>query len=264
MELLKLKEAVKKIALDSGADLVGIGSKERLDGNPPSTDMEYSLPGAKSCIIWAYANPIDGLEKYFSKTERMSMKVAQDKGYVTGWQTAEKMVEFIENNTEFKADPVVPNMKYRSGTQNILGGEAFPPFSLRYGAVSAGLGHIGWSGNLVTSEYGASLYLNGVITTAPLEADPMAEKNNCNKCKICQNVCTTGYVSKGEAEDRQPVIIGGIKQIYGKRGIFMKCGISCAGFTGLSEDGTWSTWSANSENGLCLKKIPENEWDEDF
>ncbi|MCP4764253.1 MAG: hypothetical protein GY870_20940, partial [archaeon] len=47
-------------------------------------------------------------------------------------------------------------------------------------------------------------------------------------------------------------------------GIFMKCGISCAGFTGLSEDGTWSTWSANSENGLCLKKIPENEWDEDF
>lgn len=257
MDLIELKENIKKIALDSGAKLFGVGSRERLEGNPPSADMDYSLPGAQSCIIWAYPNDIEALENYFSKKERMSIKVLQDQGYATGWKTAQQIAKFIEDNTDYKAHPIIPNGKYRGGVASVRkNAEAFPPFSLRYGAVAAGLGHLGWSGNLVSKEYGGSIYLDGVLTTAPLEADPMAEENNCNQCKICQKVCTTGYVAKDEPEERQPVVIGGVKQIYGKRGTYMRCGVGCAGFTGLSEDGTWSTWTADH---TCLKKIPDKD-----
>ncbi|KKN39191.1 hypothetical protein LCGC14_0745750 [marine sediment metagenome] len=46
MDLIELRQGVKKIALNSGAKLVGVGSKERLKDAPLSGDMDYCLPGA--------------------------------------------------------------------------------------------------------------------------------------------------------------------------------------------------------------------------
>jgi hypothetical protein len=56
IELEELKTHVKQIALGAGAKLVGVGSRDRLKDAPPSGDMDYSLQGAQSCIIWV--NPI--------------------------------------------------------------------------------------------------------------------------------------------------------------------------------------------------------------
>lgn len=260
MNLNNLKDKIKQIVLDEGAKLVGVGNQERLKDAPPSGNMGYCLPGAQSCIIWAYPNPIEALENYFSKKERMSIKKAQQIGYAGAWRTALIISEFIEKNSDHKAFPVIPNAKYRPSEDipdYIKGDIRYPDFSLRYGAVAAGLGHLGWSGNLVTKEYGGSLYLGGVLTTAPLEPDPMAKENHCNKCKICSKVCTTGYFSENEQEDMQPVIIGGFKETYAKRGTFSQCGIGCAGWYGLSEDGTWSTWTPGH---LYLKKFSEKDW----
>ena len=257
LDLTKLKEAVKKIALDSGAKLVGIGSQDRLKDAPPSGDMNFCLDGAKSCIIWAYPNSYEDLKNYFSKKERMSFKKHQYFAYSTSWTSAIKIADFIEKNTNFKAVPVIPNGKYRkvgSFSNLFVGNNAFPDFSLRYGAVAAGLGHLGWSGNLVTKEYGGSLYLAGALTTAPLEPDPMAKENNCNRCKICARACSTGFFSMDEEED--PVFIGGSKEVYAKRNNFIRCAIGCAGWTGLSEDGTWTTWTPGH---ISLKKIPEKD-----
>ncbi len=265
MDISELKKNIKQLIFNKGAKLVGIGSRERLKDAPASADMEYCLPGAQSCIIWAYTNPIEALENYFSKKERMSIKKAQQIGYAGSWRTALILAEFNKKNTNYQAFPVIPNAKYRprKDLPNDIGGDIrYPDFSLRYGAVAAGLGHLGWSGNLVTKEYGGSLYLGGVLTTAPLVPDPMAEENNCNKCKLCTKVCTTGYFSENEEEDMQPVIIGGQTETYAKRGTFSQCGIGCAGWYGLSEDGTWSTWTPGH---VCLKEIPEERWqDSDF
>ncbi len=264
MDLKELKEAVKKIAHNSGAKLVGVGSRERLKDAPPSGNMDYCLPGAQSCIIFAYPNPIEALESYFSKKERMSLKKVLHVSYTNAWKAAQNIAEFIEKNTEYTAFPVIPNLKYRKDEKKTFSNVfktdiAYPDFSLRYGAVAAGLGHIGWSGNLVTKEYGGSLFLGGVLTTAPLDPDTMAEENNCNRCKICIKACTSGYPSMDEEENTQEVIIGGQKEIYSKRGTYTKCGISCAGLAGLSEDGIWTIWSPNH---ICLKKISREEWND--
>jgi epoxyqueuosine reductase len=260
MVLNDLKEKIKQIIFDEGAKLVGVGSQERLKDAPSSGNMEYCLPGAQSCIIWVYPNPIEALENYFSKKERMSIKKAQQIGYAGAWRTANKISRFIEDHTEFEAFPVIPNAKYRPREElpeYIKGDIRYPDFSLRYGGVAAGLGHLGWSGNLVTKEYGGSIYLGGVLTTAPLEPDPMAKENHCNRCKICFKACTTGYFSENEEEDMQPVMIGGSKETYAKRGTFSQCGIGCAGWYGLSEDGQWSTWTPGH---LSLKKFTEKDW----
>ena len=36
-----------------GATIVGVATKETLAGGPPSTDLEYVLPGAKSAVCFA-------------------------------------------------------------------------------------------------------------------------------------------------------------------------------------------------------------------
>ncbi|MBD3228216.1 MAG: hypothetical protein GF329_08500 [Candidatus Lokiarchaeota archaeon] len=265
MNLETLKKKIKEIALNSGAKLVGIGSYDRLKDaieKAPSADMEYCLPNAKSCIIWAYPNSIEALENYFSKKERTSIKKQQYFAYSTGWKTAQKIRDFIEQNSDYKAFAVIPNGKYRTkgSYSNILDKElANPDFSLRYGAVAAGLGHIGWSGNLVTKEYGGSLYLAGALTTTPLEPDPMAEENHCNKCKICVKSCTTGYISTNEEEE--PIIIGGNKEIYAKRNKYSRCAIGCAGWVGLSKDGKWSTWTPGH---ISLKKVSKEEFTDEY
>lgn len=260
-DLANLKEKVKKIAIDSGAALVGIGNQERLKKAPPSADMSYSLLDAQTCIIWAYPNSIDALERFFSKKDRMGAKQLKHYAYSTAWKIAEQISEFIENNSEYKAIPVIPNYKYRKvggrRFDQIQDNKGYPDFSLRYGAVAAGLGHLGWSGNVVTKEFGGSCYLGGVLTTAPLEPDPMAEKNYCNRCKVCVKACTAGFFHESEEEDEYPVVIGGTKQAYAKREITARCGFTCMGIIGESEDGTWSTWAANH---ICSKKDSDEVW----
>ncbi len=257
MNLNELKQRVKQIALDSGAVIVGFGNLDRLKSAPPSGDMGYCLPGAQSCIMWAYAAPLETLEKYFSKVDRMGFKKFQHFAYSTAWRTAEEIAIFIEENSEFKAFSLIPNGKYRakgSYTNALADKGAFPDFSLRYGAVAAGLGHLGWSGNLVTKDYGASLFLGGVLTTAPLEPDPMASENHCNKCKICVKSCSTGFFSERETEE--PVTIGGQQEIYAKRNSYFRCSVGCAGWVGLSPDKTWSSWAPGQ---VCLKLVSEDQ-----
>ncbi len=261
LELKVLKKEVKQMSIDLGATLVGIGSQERLKDAPPSGNMDYCLPGAESCIIWAYPNSIDALENFFSKKDRMGVKYLKYYAYSTAWKTAEKIANYIENNSVYKAHPVIPNYKYRKVEgrrfDQIQDDKGYPDFSLRYGAVAAGLGHLGWSGNVVTKEFGGSCYLGGVITTAPLEPDPMAEENYCSSCKTCVKACTAGFFHETEEEDEFPVVIGGHKQTYAKREITARCGFTCMGIIGVSEDGTWGTWAANH---ISTKNDSDEVW----
>ena len=274
-----MKEHLKQIAVDSGAVLFGVGSKERLKDAPPSGEMNYLLPGAESCIIWAYATPINTLENYLSKKERASYKNNMHFAYSTSWKSAVDIAAFIEKNSGFKAVPVPPNIGYRVGVLQFktrllvgrwllrhglakkmvakviartFGEKSIPGFSLRYGAVAAGIGRIGWSGNLISEEHGSAIYLAGALTTAPMEPDPLAENNHCNKCKCCVKACPTGFFSMDEEET--PVTIAGRQEIYAKRNSFARCYCGCGGLSGLGPGGKWSTWTPDHE---CLKEISE-------
>jgi len=44
--------------------------------------------------------------------------------------------------------------------------------SVGISAIAAGIAASGWSGNVMTSKYGASIYLSAVVTDAVLESDP--------------------------------------------------------------------------------------------
>ena len=66
----KLSEELKEMALTLGAFKVGIATTETLAGGPPSADLTYVLPGAKSAVVCpGFDNLID---PYFKRTIKRS------------------------------------------------------------------------------------------------------------------------------------------------------------------------------------------------
>jgi Pyruvate/2-oxoacid:ferredoxin oxidoreductase delta subunit len=115
-----------------------------------------------------------------------------------------------------------------------------PPVSLRYMAVGAGVGVFGWSGNVLVPGAWANVYLGAVLTDAPLMQDPMLTEKLCDDCRICAKVCPTEFIDETQ---KVSVVIGGREHVYNEKRGDLRCVIGCGGYTGLSKDGTWSSWS---------------------
>ncbi|MBY9012373.1 MAG: epoxyqueuosine reductase [Candidatus Lokiarchaeota archaeon] len=115
-----------------------------------------------------------------------------------------------------------------------------PTISHRCVAVSAGVGRIGWSGNLITEKYGARVLLNSIITNANLKPDKPLENNPCTKCKICEKSCQGGLFSKDE---EQTIMIAGVEETIAKRNSYAYCIAICSSMSGQNKFKDWSTWS---------------------
>jgi epoxyqueuosine reductase QueG len=95
---------------------------------------------------------------------------------------------------------------------------------------------------VITKTHGAAVILGSVVTTAELApTDPLPEAEKyCDECKLCQASCTSGLMHEKE---RTTVSIGGVEFSYSKRRSYHRCDLVCGGFTGLSKNRKWSTWS---------------------
>ncbi|BBO91381.1 hypothetical protein [Desulfosarcina ovata] len=84
------------------------------------------------------------------------------------------------------------NYRPEDGAADVTEMTAFhPEFSHRYAALAAGIGRLGWSGNLLTKEYGARVELGSVLISAALTPDPPIpdDEHPCDRCKMCSRVC---------------------------------------------------------------------------
>ena len=59
-------EHMTELLMTQGVPLVGVSTKQTLAGGPPSTDLEYVLPGAKSAITFAVPLDQNKIELYLS------------------------------------------------------------------------------------------------------------------------------------------------------------------------------------------------------
>ena len=139
-----------------------------------------------------------------------------------------------------------------------------PEFSHRCAAEMAGLGRIGWSGNLITKKFGARVMLTSVLTSAKLKSDTPLKKNPCEMCKLCEKVCQGGFFSK---DDEKKIIIGGVEEKIGKRKSYSYCAAICGGFIGQNRFNEWSTWSPYRFESYGLEnveKLPLDDSIDDF
>ncbi|MCP4397756.1 MAG: epoxyqueuosine reductase [bacterium] len=238
----QLEHRIKTIAREHGAALVGFASRERLSDAPPSGDPGYLLPSAQSIISFGIPYDRKALAEFFNKTTWRSFHLDKRDNTRRLYVISDHVVDFLRGEG-FDALTVDINSNYRPepGAQDVSEIVAMnPDFSHRYGAVAAGLGRLGWSGNVMTPQYGSAILLGTVLTSATLHADPILEENPCDGCKMCVASCPVEMMHKTESVT---IHIAGICEEIARKRTNNCCWIGCDGYHGLSPDRTWSNWS---------------------
>ncbi|WP_300674815.1 hypothetical protein [Desulfoluna sp.] len=235
---------LKSFAKSCGADLVGVASRAILTDGPPSADPRYLLPSANSVISYAVSLDADIARDFISKKEWRAhcddrKKIAQ-KLYRIGDALVEKL-----RSEGYEAVNVDLNNNYRpedNAADVTEMTEFHPEFSHRYAALAAGIGRLGWSGNLLTRKYGALVELGSVLTSATLDADPTIpdEDHPCDKCRMCSLVCPVQMISTKVSTQ---VTVAGITETIAQKRPNTCCWIGCSGYHGLSTSRSWSNWS---------------------
>ena len=252
-----MKEKMSRFVMDyvmkDGACAAGIVTVETLRGGPPSADLSYVLPEARSAV--SFAVPLDAslIEPFLSKRDRLSH---ERDNFRTNNQVGGIALGLAKNLSQkgFPAVPVAANEVYRAdaGRGAI---DMHPDISLRYLAVRSGVGSFGLSGNVLHPERGAAVILGAVVTSLELlPTEPLPpEKNYCDRCRLCMALCASGMM---DPEEEATVTLGGHEFKYAKRRNYLRCEYVCGGFTGLHPSGRWSTWSPG--------RLPVPEKDEDY
>jgi epoxyqueuosine reductase len=235
-----LRSLVLEYPLLEGAVKSGIATLDTLAGGPPSVELSYALPEAKSAVVFSVALDQTTIPGYLRKIDRLSYEREYNLVNSISSGIAVKLAGNLSQRG-FPSVPLAANDVYRDDTP--MGRfDMFPPISLRYLAVAAGVVSFGWSGNVIDKEHGACIILGAVVTSAELiPTDPLPpEENYCDQCRLCGAVCASDLMHSKEITE---VHLGGRTFSYSARRAYTRCQYVCGGHTGLHRSGKWSTWS---------------------
>ena len=234
---MNLKKEIVLLSRDMGIDKVGFTSRKRLENAPPSADMGYILPSAKSAISLAVALEKTAIRAYLGKEDQMAHVNDHKLSYVKLGEAAYAIEDLLRKKGHEAASPF-PNIVYRDDMPYMT---MVPPISHRYLAVASGMGFFGWSGNVIIPEYGAAVSLASIITSAEFEQDPMVDGDFCEKCRLCVAACPSHYISK---KDEIQITISDRTCTHNRKGSNLRCLVTCGGANGVRHpNAKWSTWS---------------------
>jgi len=237
---LSIEQKIKDFVRSQGVDVVGLAGPDRLDG-PPSLDPTYTMKEARSIISMALPMASNPIHDYLGKKSPVPHSIDQFKENQRIFRISEMVAGYIRS-LGYKAAVVPPNSSYR---RNLYIYALQPSFSHRFGAIAAGIAGQGWSGNVLTEEYGGAMYLDTIVTDAVFKSDPQKYgprhfiDNWCAKCKLCDKVCTLGMFKE---KDEEYILINGELHPRGKRRDINLCSGACFGLHAISRDKKFSTW----------------------
>lgn len=187
---------VKKLVKELGADIVGIASVDRFDGAPPGHSPQELLPASKSVIVAGIRIPDTVVEydTYHLKMPEMPQDTApglivENFYMLMGHYSLDMMLNTmavrlanrIEIESGLRALPTPDTIN--TGLGRRLPGPLFGFFSHRHAATRAGLGEFGFSGLVLTPEFGPRVRFVSVITEIELEPDPLITEKICMRGK---------------------------------------------------------------------------------
>jgi epoxyqueuosine reductase len=239
--MTRLEDEISAFLTDRGAVSVGFATLETLAGGPPSVDLTYMLPEARSAVSFVLPMERGPIRDHLSKKDCLAngqdhIAKTMEAGYIS-----KDLAKWLEEKG-YKSARVFGNKSYRKidgeGNELIL----LPDLSHRYIAVTSGAGSFGWSGNVGVKGYGTAVILGSVVTSAELEPTPPIppEESFCDNCKICASSCPSSMFHKKE---EMSVSVGGVTYTHSARVDYTLCFIACGGFSGLHKSGKWSSWS---------------------
>ncbi len=195
--------AVKRKALEFGADAVGIGNISRWEGAPLQMDPRQIMPECKSIIGMVF------------RVERGSLRGVEEGTYMSNYSamgyggitylympmTVINLSKFIEDQG-YEAIPMghqsdwrgIDNEGYamRNYSRPARPGQPQPDvmIQLRIASFLCGLGEIGFSKMFLSPQFGPRCRVGIVLTDVELEQDPLYDGPQlCNRCMACVRAC---------------------------------------------------------------------------
>ena len=179
-----LKEQVKRIILDQGADLCGIANIDRFTDTPVGFHPSDIYKECKSVIVFAkrlpkglaYVNP----RIVYNHANSMSKDEVDKITY---------KASILIEQFDCVAVPLPCDGPYEYWDKDNLCGKGI--LSMRHAAVLAGLGSMGKNTLFISKLYGNFLTLGAILTNLDLKSDPLSEKLCIENCRLCMDNCPT-------------------------------------------------------------------------
>jgi ferredoxin len=183
-------KAVKQLALEFGADLVGIASAKALNAFAPDPlwpqTPDRISPFIKSAIVIVHHIPVAAFRcKSNIPVQYIDMLVLRRMDRIA-YRIADTLEKAGYPSFVTAAQETDWNLKKAS----------YGRLSTRHLGIEAGLGTFGLEVNILTPEYGPRIYLTGILTELELEPDrPMTEQVCIGEsCSRCLYACPTDAV----------------------------------------------------------------------
>jgi epoxyqueuosine reductase QueG len=182
--------AVKRRALELGADLAGIASAATLNAFPPDPRWPQTpdriSPYIKSVIVLVQRIPAGAFRtKSNVPVQYMDMLVLRKMDKIAYRLASE--LESLGHPT-FVTAAQETDWSYKRASYGRL--------STRHLGVEAGLGTLGLEVNILTPEFGPRIYLTGILTELELEPDQRITEQVCigESCSRCLHSCPPNAV----------------------------------------------------------------------
>jgi epoxyqueuosine reductase QueG len=182
--------AVKRRAIELGADLAGIASAATLNAFPPDPRWPQTpdriSPYVKSVIVLVQRIPAGAFRARMNEpVQYMDMLVLRKMDKIA-WRLAEELERLGHPTFVIAAQETDWNYKRAS----------YGRLSTRHLGVEAGLGTLGLEVNILTPEFGPRVYLTGILTELELEPDQRITEQVCigESCSRCLHSCPADAV----------------------------------------------------------------------
>ncbi len=192
-------EKVRKVALESGASLVGFAPISRFDNAPPEFNPRTIFPQTKSVIAIALPQERGALKTIEEGTYWQAYNV--DNYYflndIESARILRQIILFMEKDG-FTGVPV-HNPFFHNRGQKLRDDQPVGPdgmVSLRVVGVACGLGELGHNKMLLTPEFGPRQRVFAVFTDAELEPTPLFKGKICDGCLACVRECEANAIGK--------------------------------------------------------------------
>ncbi|HBE01345.1 MAG TPA: hypothetical protein DC049_02565, partial [Spirochaetia bacterium] len=189
-------KSIKKIAYNSGADLAGIASRERIESLPAESNPLHIMPHLNSIIVLAYQvlrGGLRGMETGSSwnvNGNPFSVMVEETYNFcrvleTNGWEC----VPLHTQSSDLRRQGVAVNPD-KTEPDVIV--------DMYYIAYAAGLGSMGDGKFFLTPQYGPRQAFMAVLTDLILEPDPLFSGSVCDHCGKCIDACPAHAFDKNK------------------------------------------------------------------
>jgi len=214
-----LTDKIRAEVLGMGMDLVGFAPVSRWEHAPYMLSPAAILPESRSVIVAA-------IHITDTWTEMGGEPEPQDRS-PGGWMDQNSLLDRVSYRivrvlgaAGHKAIGVTASNIWRYRKYEGIPSLFAPDLSHIHAAAAAGLGEIGWSGLLLTPEFGPRVRFVSIVTDADLTPTPMYDGPKlCDLCMECVKHCPTAALRRELGKPHQ-VKIGGKTYTYANKNMW--------------------------------------------